>query len=278
MDKKIFIAGGLLSRYPLICKTIYEVCEKEGVEFGILSGVKNIWIRDYMPISTYDGKHIKFEYTADSVKYPILEDSAKPWSWIPNYSFGRIFLDGGNCVMGENIAFITHKVLKDNVSGVVRVLEEFLKVPVCIIPAEPDDTLGHADGILNFAPDGSVFINAYGALKSKKYDKYLDELIRIVESAGFKWSLFPYAYHKMPKITEKEFRIKYPYADEFNPAYGYYINYLKVGNTIILPVFGIEEDQQAMKMFPGLNVEPVNCSDLSMEGGLIRCVTWESYR
>ena len=275
--KKIFIAGGLLSRYPLICKTIYDVCDREGVEFGILSGAKNIWVRDYMPIPASGGRYLKFKYAEDWIKYPIRKDSPKTWSKLPDVALLDLFLDGGNCVVRGDVAFVTQKAITDNDNGIVKALGKAFKLAVYVLPVEPGDDLGHADGIINFAPDGSVFINDYSVMKSKEYDQYLGEVIKAVEAAGLAWRLFPFAYHKMPKITEKVFRKKFPHADDFNPAYGYYINYLRVGNTFILPVFGIEEDQKAMQMFDGIRVEPVDCSELSMEGGLIRCVTWESY-
>jgi agmatine/peptidylarginine deiminase len=82
----------------------------------------------------------------------------------------------------------------------------------------------------------------------------------------------------MPKMTETQFRKKYPDADSFNPGWGYYINFLKVDNLVILPVFGIEEDQKAISLINKFYDNPelclINCEDLSMEGGLIGCVTW----
>jgi agmatine deiminase len=59
-----------------------------------------------------------------------------------------------------------------------------------------------------------------------------------------------------------------------------YINYLEVGNLIILPKFEIEgnRDQEAFDLFktlfPNRPVEQVNINSIAEEGGLLNCITW----
>jgi agmatine/peptidylarginine deiminase len=61
-------------------------------------------------------------------------------------------------------------------------------------------------------------------------------------------------------------------------AVGVYVNYLEVNNLIVLPVFGREEDNQAINIiketFPDRTVETIDYNDVAYEGGLLNCTTW----
>jgi agmatine/peptidylarginine deiminase len=100
--------------------------------------------------------------------------------------------------------------------------------------------------------------------------------VRLVE-AGLEVVPMPFAYHKMPKIGETEFRKRNPNGDMWNPAYGYYVNFLQVKGLILFPTFSIPEDEHVYWLlrgcYPGSDVVGIECADLSMEGGLINCVT-----
>ena len=87
----------------------------------------------------------------------------------------------------------------------------------------------------------------------------------------------PFAYSKCPKYNAKEFYEKYPLADSFSPGYGYYINFFKNGDTVFMPVFRIPEDEKCAEVLEKYfkKIVFVDCSELSMLGGLISCVTAE---
>ena len=61
-------------------------------------------------------------------------------------------------------------------------------------------------------------------------------------------------------------------------AVGIYVNYLEINNLIVLPVFGRDEDKQAIdiiqKAFPDRIIETINYNDIAQEGGLLNCTTW----
>ncbi len=58
------------------------------------------------------------------------------------------------------------------------------------------------------------------------------------------------------------------------------MNFLRVGDLVILPSYGIREDEEARRIIeqvlPGTALAQVDCSALSMEGGALNCVTWSS--
>lgn len=61
-------------------------------------------------------------------------------------------------------------------------------------------------------------------------------------------------------------------------AIGIYVNYLELNNLIVLPIFGREEDKEAVavlkKAFPNKAIETINYNDVALEGGLVNCTTW----
>jgi agmatine/peptidylarginine deiminase len=81
-------------------------------------------------------------------------------------------------------------------------------------------------------------------------------------------------------------------------AIGIYVNYLEVNNLIVVPIFGREEDKEAVdiiqkdkeavdiiqkdkeavdiiqKAFPDKVIETINYNEVAIEGGLLNCTTW----
>jgi len=62
-------------------------------------------------------------------------------------------------------------------------------------------------------------------------------------------------------------------------ATGLYINYLHVGNLVVVPQFGLREDEQALQTFREVlgkryTVVPFNARWISEHGGVLNCATW----
>jgi agmatine deiminase len=79
-------------------------------------------------------------------------------------------------------------------------------------------------------------------------------------------------YIEVPLITD--------IIDKEHPdsAIGVYVNYLEIGNLIVMPIFGRAEDKQAediiQKAFPNKVIETIDYNDVALEGGLLNCTTW----
>ena len=80
------------------------------------------------------------------------------------------------------------------------------------------------------------------------------------------------SYIDVPFLTDSK-DSKYP-----ESAIGIYVNYLEVNDLIVVPVFGRDEDFQAIeiiqKAFPNKKIETINYNDVAKEGGLLNCTTW----
>ena len=76
------------------------------------------------------------------------------------------------------------------------------------------------------------------------------------------------------EVIEMLFDVPNPNSD-YNWAY---VNYLQVGNKIIVPTFGIPEDKQALKYIreanPGCVVRGFRMRDIAKNGGALHCITW----
>jgi len=285
MKEVVYIANSL-NRYPLVYNSLITNLKANSIEVEILDSL-NIWTRDYMPIQTGTG-FIKFKYkTLKYEQYSQLRINFDSPYWasvlrrFDNLKHSNIVLDGGNCQMNpqKDIAVVTDVILINNPEyekeDLINKLSELLDARVIIIPREYRDELGHADGIVKFIDESSILINDY----SGHYISYRNKVAKILKSNGLIIFDFPNYYHLKPKITEKEFRVKYPYGDDFNPGWGYAINFLKVAQLIFAPIFNIKEDKitisRVEEYYPDCNIVAVDCSDLSMEGGLMNCVTRE---
>lgn len=274
--KTVYVSKALKKRHPAIFDAITLSTHWE---FG--GCPTNIWIRDYMPVPTSKGL-VKFQYkTVGCDKWSQLK-VPKSTGQTFNPIVSSIVLDGGNVVQGESHVLVTQMLLRQNpyVSCIYDQLEELFGKQLVVIPIEPGDTLGHADGIVAFIDSKRVLINNYSVMKDGQMDRYQSKLTKVLENAGLSVSVFPYAYHKCPHWPEKQFRQIYPHADDMNPAVGYYLNFLHlIDQYILLPQFAFDEDADAVKCakkyFPEHIIVPINCFDLAMTGGLLHCVTWE---
>ena len=281
----VYVSSALWDRHPHVYDTIQTACTENDIGFRTIHGTPNIWARDFMPLQVGD-KYVRFAYRKFGIngcnrRYPSMEVPTKVYDILPDApQVSRIILDGGNVVRCGERAIITDMVFRHNPecerNKLVAKLENLLCATVIIIPSEPSDTLGHADGIVKWIDPSTLFVNDY----PNGCTTYREKLYKIFAKHGIVAKPFPYAHHKRPRMSEKKFRALHPQADEWNSAYGYYLNFLRVKNLILFPVFGIEEDNEAARAleqaYPGVTLVPVDCAYLSEEGGLVHCVTWNS--
>lgn len=277
----VYFAEHLATHHPKVFVQAFAALDSRGVEVKLLDARRNVWARDFMPVRT--GDHFtKFVYrTFGHGEYDCLRVPRDCWlDFSPELS--RIVLDGGNVVQCDSCVVMTRAIFRNNPrwkpADLVRALEALFEKTVVLLPMEPDDHLGHSDGIVHYLGAGRVFLNDYRSMKTKVHARYLATVEKILARAGLEVILFPYAYRRCPQMSETKFRAKYPEADDYNPAVGYYVNMLDAGTVVLLPAFGFPEDAAALEVarkWCGKDVVPIDCFDLAMHGGLLHCVSWE---
>ena len=265
-----YLSGLLKSKYPETCNRLIKILEKHYVKYAFLEGTKDIWCRDYMPVQTPSGKLIQFTYNPSYLRgNKEWEDSRSDVKEVCRLNniealFSDINLDGGNVLICDDRAIISDRIFSENPNRdkdeLVKELTKLLECEIIIIPTENDDMTGHADGMVRFVNKNTILVNNL----EEEYKYWREGMQKVIEKYKLKYINLPFF---LPKDS------KHPLS-----AVGIYVNYLEVNNLIVLPVFGRDEDKQAIdiiqKTFPNKVIETIDYNAVALEGGLLNCTTW----
>lgn len=266
----VYMSELLKSKYPETCNRLIRILEKHSVKYAFLKGTKDIWCRDYMPIQTESGKFIQFKYDPSYLKgNKEWEESRSDVKEVCRVNgidaqFSDINLDGGNVLICDGRAILSNRIFTENPNWdkekLVSELSKLLECEIIIIPAENDDMTGHADGMVRFVNRNTILGNKL----ADEYKYWREGMEKVIEQFGLKYIDVPFFSPKDPK---------HPHS-----AIGIYVNYLEVNNLIVLPIFGRDEDKQAVDVlrqaFPDRVIETIDYTDVAWEGGLLNCTTW----
>lgn len=266
----VYMSELLKTNYPETCSRLIKILEMHDVKYAFLKGTKDIWCRDYMPIQTESGKFIQFKYDPSYLKgNKEWEASCSDVKEVCRVNgieaqFSDINLDGGNVLICDGRAILSNRIFSENSNWdkekLVNELSKLLECEIIIIPAENDDMTGHADGMVRFVNRNTILGNKL----ANEYKYWREGMEKVIEQYGLKYIDVPFFLPKDPK---------HPHS-----AIGIYVNYLEVNNLIVLPVFGRDEDKQAVDVlrqaFPDRVIETIDYNDVAQEGGLLNCTTW----
>ena len=282
-ETNLVYATEALNRYPAVLKAMDAALREVGVELRLFYGTKNVWCRDWAPVQV--GSHfVKFGYKGAGLGYeafPQLEVPPATWNFLGPVVESPIILDGSNIVRYGHRVLMTEIVFKHNPQyerdELRKQLMDLLQAEIIFVPPEPGDDLGHTDGIFKWVDSHHVLMNDYRVMHDPVYRDYAHMVRGILRIHKIHAVPFPYFYDRCPELDEAAFRWKYPDADDLNPGWGYAINFLQVKGAILYPTFGIEDDEWTetclWDAFPYAKLFPIDCADLSMEGGLVNCTT-----
>ena len=244
------------------------VLDEYHIPYQLLPLTKDIWAVDYMPVQVNRTEFVQFRYDPSYLKYkkysgkrtdaaPVM--AALP---LPTATKSVLRLDGGNVVRVGQKVIVTDRIFTENPSilpGQLRKqLSEELRAELIIIPADPRDFTGHADGMVYAMDERTVLINDYHG----KEATLGQQLASVLNNAGLTCIPFPY----------------FPQEGTATSAVGAYVNFVRVGPLVLLPVFDLPSDEAAVYqtecLFPGCKVVPIKVKELAPLGGLLHCVTW----
>ena len=270
----VYLSELLKARFPDCFNRLTSILKKHDVEYRLLKGTKDIWCRDYMPVQTESGKLIQFKYDPSYLKgKKEWEESRSDVKEICEQNNivateSGINLDGGNVLICEGRAILSDRVFSENPTrdkaALINELSELLECEIIIIPAlrsQDEDFTGHADGMVRFVNRNTILGNER---RPDEY-KYMKEgLQKVIDTYNLTYIDVPYFETKDPNHPDS--------------AIGIYVNYLEVNDLIVVPVFGRDEDAQAVEIiqraFPNKQIETINYNDVAKEGGLLNCTTW----
>lgn len=269
-----------LQGHPDFYKRLVTLLKDMGIEYKILTNTNDYWARDYMPIQFGVNEFLKYKYNPDYLMNSKNKEDKLTITKVDKVLRGmdincrktEFTIDGGNIVACGPYIVMTDKVFIDNNrekgdDNFLKELEDQIGHPIIIIPwtmhgrfdDEDTDKYGHADGFIKWCGGNRILMGNHG-------DYYPDEaacIRSILEQYGF-------------VVTEMSFNDKLTHpCQELNWAY---INFLQVGDNIIMPQFNIEEDEIAYQYvhdsFPNCKIKQIEMNDIAKEGGALHCISW----
>ena len=152
----VYLSNLLKEKCPKEFEQLKYWFDKFMIKNGILPNTKDLWVVDFMPLQVQEDYFVQYQYDPDYLK-PKKEqysktDPSKVYNEIgifPNKV--NIVLDGGNVVKSKNKVITTTKVFKENPNyreqNLITEIKNQLEVDqVIVIPQEPNDFVGHAEG------------------------------------------------------------------------------------------------------------------------------------
>ena len=266
---RVYVSGLLPGRYPKLWQQLSKILRKHHVPASLIDGTRDVWARDYCPIQIGPRQFIKFRYCPDYLKNGC-EHLVTPGTVCRHFQDlgtcrrSNIILDGGNVVVSKRRVVLTEKLYRENPQyerfRLRSKLTKCFEVDHCIVvPKEPGDVIGHSDGLLRFLEEGLVIVNDY----SRVDPAYGKRLRGILAKEGL----------RIEKIAHfREDRAE----DGISSAVGNYVNFLRIGNLIVVPAYKAPQDDRACKtlerLCPHATVVPLLCKDLARAGGVLNCI------
>lgn len=265
----LYLADTLPKNYSDFYKRFESVLKDCNIAFDFLPQTKDVWAVDYMPIQTGLNNFVRFVYNPSYLqtkKYlKTISNVDEICKEIGIETFKTdIIIDGGNVTRWTNKVIMTDRVFKDNPTyerkQLIKELYELLQVDkLYFVPEQPDDFTGHSDGMVRFIDEQTIIINDYKEEKEEFYRAF--EIA--IHNTGLDYITIPYNVYDNKSNDQ---------------ANGDYINYLQMENTVIIPIFGIKEDDLAVRqleaIFAGQTIAMVESNEIANDGGILNCITW----
>jgi agmatine deiminase len=267
----LFYAETLISKNPLFWKEFNRCLNELDITSRSLYPTKDIWCRDYMPIQISQNKYLQFNYSPSYLRKKDLDirtdvDAVcKALNIEPVKS--NIILDGGNVVCFKDKVILTDKIYSENKgkskSQLGADLKELFEIEdLIVIPHQPYDVFGHSDGMIRFIDEHTVLVNDF-SLESESFRRSLSS---ILSKNKLETIILPYN-----PSTEVN-------SDRIPSAKGTYINFLHVGDSILMPIFNLATDEDALNVitsvYPQHNIKTLNCEEIASDGGVLNCIGW----
>lgn len=299
----VYFAEYLQIMFPKMVSELEAILDKYGYEPKFIPFTDNtlvgkrltIWVRDYMPIQRGLDDNILFDYQPDYIV-----NTKKYGSHCPDgkrvlalmgkktadFTKGNLVfpeglnIDGGNLLRCGDYIVMTDKIFDENPTwrqqDLVDTLTQLFGKTLIFLPWDKREYCGHTDGLLRYLGNNKVLLNTYGHPEDDCWDKWYME--------RFRKRLQP--YFGKDDIIELKFK------NQENPTdYRWaYVNWLQLEHVLILPKFGVPEDDEALKQIESFmpdykgkieqlmiskeyneNGKNLNLADL---GGCLNCASW----
>lgn len=265
----LYLADTLPTKFPEFYKKFENLLNDCNIPFNFLPQTKDVWAVDYMPIQIDWNKFVRFIYNPSYLQtkrdLKTISDVEEICNAIGIETLKTdIILDGGNVTRWKNKVIMTDRIFQENPTyerkQLISALYKLLQVDkLYFVPEQPDDYTGHSDGMIRFLDENTVIINDYS--KEKEWFQRAFEIA--IHNTGLDYIKIPYNLDQNKSNDQ---------------ANGDYINYLQMENIVIIPTFGIKEDDEAVNrletIFKGQTTRTIESNEIANEGGVLNCITW----
>ena len=269
----VYVADTLERKYPGVHRQLASILREHAIPMRVIPGTVDVWCRDYFPVQVAENRFVQFRYEPDYLtgkNHHLRADGeiGLTLPWLKECRRSKIVLDGGNVVGWGGRAIVTEKVFRGNPGLSRKAVTDGLKwelglSELIFVPREPFDPIGHSDGMVCWLSEQTVLINDYSTVSGSFRHR-------------IHWSL---GRHQID-LVELPYEPQAGGRDGIPTAAGNWMNFLRVRNLLIVPVFGMKGDERVLgilrEVHPGYGVEAVECRKLAEEGGLLHCVTWQA--
>ena len=274
----------------------------------LLYNIRDVWARDYMPIQLTEDVFLSFTYKPDYLLYYPkcttnwqLHDvhTKKQVANKEHFDFDivqmPIILDGGNVIKAivnnKPCIIMCDKVLQENNVNEKEFRDwwerwwkdnfDGTEMQLVLLPWEGRicNPIGHADGIVRYIGNNKVLMTNYADYDKIYGSDYGKRYKEKLEKVGF-------------DVIELSYLDKFDYEKDktfkrlFDSTWCY-INYLQIGNRVLIPYLGYDVlDKEAKKQIEdafNIKVEQINVNmssivedmnDKQNSGGALNCLTW----
>lgn len=271
LTNTVYFSNLLPEKCPILNAHITQTLKKQGIPYAYVSGTKDIWCRDFMPIQIEKERFIFYKYTPDylqDTKYHLRlqTDPDKVFLSEENHlgdllKFRQtidLVLDGGNVVKCYDVVVMTDKVFVENKdktpAEVEHILRDAFQCEILFLPWD-GDMCGHSDGIVHYIGNGEILLTNY-----QDFSRYY--------------------YYRFRKVLDKKLEVitlKYNVKRHRERSWCY-INFLQVGKLVLVPQLGTEEDEQALEQIsealPDCEIVGIPSLETVRRGGALNCISW----
>ena len=264
---KVYFSSWLPETCPKLWNELQIVLRDNHVDTALLNCTNDIWCRDFMPIQIAPDKMVFYNYNPDYLqkKKKYITNTKKLASMfirvMPKVSikYLNLIVDGGNVVKCGDTIVMTEKVFHENKKYSREDIEEMLRnafeCDIIFLPWDKSEKYGHSDGIIHYLGNNKVLLTNY-------------------EDFDLEY------YHQFKNILEQKFEViplHYPVEIKHKDNWCY-VNYLHIGNLVIVPQLGTPEDEMAIeqiqKALPDTKVVGVSATEAVNDGGALNCLSW----
>ena len=267
----VYFSSILPKKCPALNARLTDALQQHDIPFAYLSGTKDIWCRDFMPIQMEEDRFVFYKYTPNYLKdkyglqlqtnpMEVFQTESNQLQPIQQNSLSLdLVLDGGNVVKCGNKIVMTDKVFVENkdksAAEVQRLLEEAFRCEIVFLPWDKRERYGHSDGIIHYLGDNRVMMTNYPDFDKALALDYLRTLEKHFDVTTLKYNV---------NITDKN-------------SWSY-INFLQIGNLVLVPQLGIPEDEQALEQISNAlsecDVAGIPALEAVKRGGALNCISW----